>query len=127
MISGILIGQLTPFLRVLRILGWFPARIDPTTGKYETCIHPIDVAYCIAVNLTFLAANFPTLYYGFQVHNYTYIFITNYNYNRESFYRQFYEVRNSFHFLRTGKRLEQFPMYFLPSYLPFKQSQPWNP
>jgi hypothetical protein len=70
MISGILIGQLNPFLKVLRILGWFPARIDPTTGKYETSIHPIDVAYCIAVNFTFLAANVPTLYNGFKVNIY---------------------------------------------------------
>jgi len=68
MISGTLIGQLAPFLMVLRILGWFPARIDPTTGKYETSIHPIDAAYCIAVNLTFLAANIPTLYSGCQVY-----------------------------------------------------------
>jgi hypothetical protein len=80
MISDILIGQLNPFLRVLRILGWFPARIDPTTGKYETSLHPIDVGYCIAVNLTFLAANVPTLYYGFKVRNYTYIFRIKYNY-----------------------------------------------
>jgi hypothetical protein len=68
MISGILIGQLTPFLRVLHILGWFPARTNATTGKYETSIHPIDVAYCIAVNFTFLAANVPTIYNGFQVY-----------------------------------------------------------
>jgi hypothetical protein len=68
MISGILIEQLTPFLSVLRILGWFPARIDPTSGKYKTSIHPIDAAYCIAVNLTFLAANVPSLYNGCQVY-----------------------------------------------------------
>jgi hypothetical protein len=67
MVSGILFGQIAPFLSVLRILGWFPARTDPTTGKYETIIHPIDVAYSIAVNLTFLAAHIPTLYNGFQV------------------------------------------------------------
>jgi hypothetical protein len=67
MISGILLGELVPFLGALRILGWFPARLDPMTGKYKTFLHPIDVAYCIAVNSFVVIAHFPTLYYGFQV------------------------------------------------------------